>query len=117
MIGRAVIMSETPRRYYCGDCWRTTEANDACPHCGQKGPRPRLDSIPYTAERWRMKRDACTQYGYEKGCIVPGCDNRPILHHFVPRSKGGTDTVGNLVSICKEHEEPIHRATRLIRPQ
>ncbi len=62
----------------------------------------------------KMKR-ACEQYGYAGGCIVPGCQNGPVLHHFVPRRIGGSDGLSNLIPICKQHEVPLHRAGRYAR--
>jgi len=78
---------------------------------------PRVKSTPKTNSGERMKRlrrDACRQYGYESGCIVPGCDRPFILHHFVRKSKGGSDAVKNLIPICKFHEDPMHHATRRV---
>ena len=52
----------------------------------------------------------CASYGYASGCIVPGCTNVPILHHFIPRRSGGTNAIHNLIPICKDHEAPLHKA-------
>lgn len=48
-------------------------------------------------------------WGWE-GCVVHGCENAAILHHFVPRRAGGSDEPSNLIPICKYHERPIHIA-------
>lgn len=60
-------------------------------------------------------RKACLQYGYDGGCIVPGCDRPAILHHFIPRRAGGTDAIANMISICKAHEQAIHAAGYFMR--
>lgn len=62
-----------------------------------------------TKKYWRLKR-AAEQYGYDYGCIVPGCCREPIIHHFIPRKKGGRDGIKNMIAICKFHEEPLHDA-------
>lgn len=59
----------------------------------------------------------CVQYGYAKGCIVPGCDRDTKLHHIVPRRAGGTDAITNLVCICHTHEYKVHKAGHWARVQ
>lgn len=66
---------------------------------------------------YNRERLACRQYGYESGCIVPGCEGSTMLHHLVPRRLGGTDAISNLISICHRHEFGLHKAGHLARVQ
>lgn len=45
-----------------------------------------------------------------KGCVVPGCKGKVILHHIIPKEKGGTNGLHNLLPICNYHERLIHAA-------
>jgi hypothetical protein len=61
--------------------------------------------IPPHLRRACLKRD--------RHCAFPGC-RQPLsachLHHIVPRSKGGTTTLSNLLTLCTFHHLiAIHR--------
>jgi hypothetical protein len=49
----------------------------------------------------------------DKHCAAPGCDTPPAachVHHIVPRSQGGTTSLGNCVLLCSFHHLiMIHR--------
>jgi HNH endonuclease len=44
-------------------------------------------------------------------CRVPGCRNSRFLdvHHIQPRSRGGRNEAGNLITLCGAHHRAIHR--------
>jgi hypothetical protein len=44
-------------------------------------------------------------------CTVPGCRNAAFLdlHHVQPRSAGGRNEVGNLITLCGAHHRAAHR--------
>ena len=52
----------------------------------------------------------------DRGCAFPGCDQPPSAceaHHLIPWQRGGTTSLGNLVSLCRHHHgivEPGQRA-------
>ena len=42
----------------------------------------------------------------DKHCAAPGCDAPPAachVHHIIPRSKGGTTSLGNCILLCTFH--------------
>ena len=41
-------------------------------------------------------------------CVIPECTNPVTLHHIVPRGKGGTNRVENLMPICHYHHTVLH---------
>ncbi|HEY4463110.1 MAG TPA: HNH endonuclease signature motif containing protein, partial [Streptosporangiaceae bacterium] len=49
----------------------------------------------------------------DRHCVFPGCHQPPSVcqaHHRVPRSKGGTTSLGNLALLCRFHHLiAIHR--------
>ena len=49
----------------------------------------------------------------DRHCAWPGCDKPPAAcecHHLVPRSQGGTTSLGNLKLLCDYHHQVlIHR--------
>ena len=53
-------------------------------------------------------RKVCEQYGIGIECIIPDCTGTPRLHHIVPRAKGGTNAITNLMPICEKHERNVH---------
>ena len=63
------------------------------------------------SDRTRLRLAAAArQYGYNEGCIVPGCTRPARLHHMVPRREGGTNAIANLIPNCAHHENFIHIA-------
>ncbi|HEX2318362.1 MAG TPA: HNH endonuclease signature motif containing protein, partial [Streptosporangiaceae bacterium] len=42
----------------------------------------------------------------DRHCAAPGCDTPPAgcqVHHIIPRSKGGTTSLGNCILLCSFH--------------
>jgi len=51
----------------------------------------------------------CKQYGMlSPQCIVPGCHEPIRMHHILPKAKGGTNRIENLMPMCIRHERNIH---------
>lgn len=67
--------------------------------------------LPRAQERLEK---AFAHWGF-RGCVVPGCEGQPRLHHIVPRREGGSDGLHNLLPICERHETNIHRAGQAAR--
>jgi hypothetical protein len=61
-------------------------------------------TIPPKLRRAVLLRDQCH-------CRVPGCRNSRFLdvHHIQPRSTGGRNEAGNLITLCGAHHRAIHR--------
>jgi hypothetical protein len=54
--------------------------------------------------RLRARRLAMDNYV----CVVPGCGQRAVVvDHVRSRNKGGADTVSNLRSLCRQHDNQI----------
>ena len=65
--------------------------------------------IPPATRRAVVHRD-------QHRCRVPGCKNTTFLdlHHVVPRSEGGRNDTGNLVTLCGAHHRAIHHGKLVI---
>jgi hypothetical protein len=70
------------------------------------------DSIPFGVGRSQRTVPDRTRRMIEhrdRGCRVPGCDNRRIdIHHIVPWGDGGLTDPANLVSLCRRHHRLLH---------
>jgi 5-methylcytosine-specific restriction endonuclease McrA len=66
-------------------------------------------AVPPALRRAVLARD-------RQGCRVPGCKNTHFVdvHHLRPRSEGGDNTLGNLISLCTAHHRAAHRGELLI---
>lgn len=62
--------------------------------------------------QWVMARDRWK-------CRMPGCKARQGLsaHHIVFRSQQGDDASYNMLTLCIEHHDAVHRYELLILPQ
>lgn len=43
------------------------------------------------------------------GCVVCGTDRDLTVHHLTPAAQGGGNDLENLVVVCREHHDAIHR--------
>jgi hypothetical protein len=66
-------------------------------------------TIPPAVRRAVLARD-------QRRCRVPGCANGTFLdvHHIQPRSEGGRNEAGNLLTLCSAHHRAAHRGELLI---
>ncbi|MFO0725822.1 MAG: HNH endonuclease signature motif containing protein [Myxococcota bacterium] len=51
-------------------------------------------------------------------CVVPGCTHLRFvdIHHLVPTSLGGPNTLANLVSLCTAHHQRLHEGVLAVEP-
>lgn len=63
--------------------------------------------IPPSARRAVFERD---------GWKCRKCGNRQTLdpHHIIYRSHGGTDTMGNLITLCRRDHDAIHAGKLIV---
>ena len=54
---------------------------------------------------------------FEKKCFICGKFKDLDLHHIIPRSWGGRDTIANLQLLCKQCHKKIHKQMNVIYPQ
>jgi 5-methylcytosine-specific restriction endonuclease McrA len=64
------------------------------------------------AEWLALTTDVAKRDGYM--CQVEGCDKTVLAnaidpHHIVYLSRGGSDTIDNLILICNKHHDDIHQ--------
>lgn len=54
-------------------------------------------------QRFSKYKSLFAQYAYR--CAVPNCNFDSVLeiHHILPRAKGGTDDLSNLIVLCPNH--------------
>jgi 5-methylcytosine-specific restriction endonuclease McrA len=61
----------------------------------------------YSSAEWKALRLACLKRDRFK-CTVEGCGERAcIADHIVSRRNGGADTLGNLRSLCRGHDNRV----------
>lgn len=47
-------------------------------------------------------------------CEVPNCGKQCVdVHHLIARSRGGKDTIDNLMGLCRECHHEVHFGTKL----
>lgn len=46
--------------------------------------------------------------GYQCQCKKKGCSDKLHVHHIKFRSKGGSDTPNNLITLCEKHHKALH---------
>jgi len=57
----------------------------------------RLRSVVIMRDDWRCQGHDCDRR------------NKLTVHHIIPRSAGGTDNLDNLITLCRECHDAIHR--------
>lgn len=104
-----------------------------CGNCG--GPVRRYPSLMNEGRGWVFCSKACTDakgdrragsnasnwrggkrnfvrktaYARDQGrCVICGFSLVSDVHHITPRSEGGTDALGNLVTLCPNHHRLVH---------
>ncbi len=61
----------------------------------------------YKSSAWRRLRAAALRRDRHT-CVVPGCGQPAVVvDHVVRRRDGGTDTLGNLRSLCRQHDQQV----------
>jgi 5-methylcytosine-specific restriction endonuclease McrA len=88
----------------------STVARGAKPtHAGRKETyRRTLDGGKFSGWKWQRRREEVLKRdGYR--CVKCGSAQDVKVHHRVWVSEGGSDDVRNLVTLCKEHHDELHR--------
>ena len=75
-----------------------------------KNPRLRLDSTSYRA----LHRQVLERDGWR--CQVCGSMQHLQVHHLKFRSQSGGDEGQNLITLCADCHEQIHRSSRVSVP-
>lgn len=61
----------------------------------------------YLTKAWRRLREARLQVDGHV-CVVRGCGQPAcVVDHIVSRKAGGADTLTNLRSLCREHDQQV----------
>lgn len=61
----------------------------------------------YLTKTWRRLREARLLMDAHT-CVVPGCGQRAThVDHIIARRAGGADTLANLRSLCREHDQQV----------
>jgi hypothetical protein len=55
-----------------------------------------------------VKAYVLSRDGYRCQCKKKGCSNKLQVHHIRFRSKGGSDTPNNLITLCEKHHKALH---------
>ncbi len=97
--GGPALAPETARRLAC-DASAVVMARDEAGNPVQVGARTR--TIPTRLRRAVRARD--------EGCRFPACGGRRFVdvHHVRHRAQGGTNELGNLVTLCWFHHRLVH---------
>jgi hypothetical protein len=72
-----------------------------------------------TRMRILVRDDFCCQAHklalIQQPCCETSLDNLHV-HHIKERMRGGTDSLDNLITLCREHHEQLHPWMRTIKP-
>ncbi|HEY1300872.1 MAG TPA: HNH endonuclease [Stellaceae bacterium] len=61
----------------------------------------------YRSKQWKKLREARLKLD-NYACVVAGCGARAVVvDHIVRRRDGGADTLSNLRSLCREHDQQV----------
>ena len=82
-----------------GNLWRTQ------PRPG-RSTSSKWGQTPYPANWEELRKSALTRDGYK--CGNCGGAIGLMVHHIVPLSKGGTNSLGNLRTLCEECHRKLH---------
>lgn len=79
-------------------------------------PPKRVDPF-YLSPAWKeLREQVLARDGYV--CVVPGCGKRAVVaDHIVSRRWGGRDELGNLCSLCDEHDHAYKEGPTGKRPK
>ena len=72
--------------------------------CGREGHRKKLRNVLREASHWRT----LAKRHYGGVCVICQFEHAVEVHHIVPRSKGGSDDIENLVPLCPNHHTMAH---------
>ena len=86
---------------YCSSCGRVFKDSDfkICPYCGNKlSEREGRQPIPRKLRHQVFQRD-----GYRcRECGATNKETKLEIDHIIPVSKGGTNNINNLQTLCKD---------------
>jgi 5-methylcytosine-specific restriction endonuclease McrA len=61
----------------------------------------------YLTKAWKRLREERLKYDRHR-CVVPGCGQPAVVvDHIQPRLAGGPDSLWNLRSLCREHDNAV----------
>lgn len=67
-------------------------------------PTRKIADRYYSSPSWKTLRASCLRRDNHT-CVVEGCGQRAIVaDHIVARSAGGLDSISNLRSLCRLHD-------------
>lgn len=74
------------------------------------GPMRQMGRDRYEAEFQSVRPYVLARDGYRcKACGWPGTPDNPLqVHHIQYRSRGGTNEMANLVTLCRKHHMRLH---------
>lgn len=83
----------------CLDCGQLTPSSP-CPRCRNRRNREKAQtsSAYYHSPGWERLRQTAIRRDGE--CVVCGSMYRLSVHHRKPRTRGGADSLDNLVTLC-----------------
>jgi 5-methylcytosine-specific restriction protein A len=102
-------------------------AHKGCPNLAVRGERfcyEHLDEKSARHRRYDRTRPSASRRGYGQEwqeirdeymamhpiCERLGCNaHADVVHHIVPKKRGGTDAVSNLMAVCNRCHQLLHR--------
>lgn len=90
----------------------TLRRNVALKRSEKRLKRTRLNPIGKKGKAHRLRMDLLRPTVFARAlwrCEFPGCGSEcHHAHHVLPRSRGGPDTLENLIAVCFTHHQWIH---------
>ena len=69
-------------------------------------PKPQKRKVDPSVYQKVMERDGCCLWGM---LHQDGCAGRLHMHHITFRSRGGDDSMENIITLCRKHHDQAHR--------
>ncbi len=89
--------------------WRRTNPERVLQHNNDRRARLAKCGGKFTVAEWKLK---CSEYAYR--CAYCRCRGPLTRHHVVPISRGGSNTINNIVPACKQCNCRIK--TKVVQP-
>ena len=99
-----------PKKTPCKSCQtvKVIHAKGYCRYCYNKIFRTEYSRLASRKQYSGITRETFDKL--QKKCLICGFDKIIDVHHLIPKSKGGSNSVDNLIVLCPNHHKMVHHA-------